>query len=245
MIAAWPPDVRDRTVGATPLGRAGTPEEVAAVVAWLASDASRLRPRRPRGRERRSPHGLGNNSATEERTMAKEAKVCRGTWCMAFGFDPPAALDEVLPVLGAWGYDGVELGGFFDHATVERYPDKASRKKLKEHIDSLGLEIAGIAPGPVRRPVPAAVGDRLAGGLRRVHRATSRATSSSRPTWRSQACASILALRGRFRTTRSTTRSGTGWCGRSSTMPRRAPRSAASCSGSSSRSSRSTSRRRR
>ncbi len=80
--------------------------------------------------------------------MAKEAKVCRGTWCMAFGFDPPAALDEVLPVLGAWGYDGVELGGFFDHATVERYPDKASRKKLKEHIDSLGLEIAGIAPGP-------------------------------------------------------------------------------------------------
>ena len=39
-------------------------------------------------------------------------------------------------------------GGFFDHATVERYPDKASWKKLKEHIDSLGLEIAGIAPGP-------------------------------------------------------------------------------------------------
>ena len=31
-------------------------------------------------------------------------------------------------VLGAWGYDGVELGGFFDHATVERYPDKASRR---------------------------------------------------------------------------------------------------------------------
>ena len=147
MITAWPPDVRDRTVGATPIGRVGTPEEVAAVVAWLASDASRVRPRRPRGRERRPPHGLVN-SPTEEGTMAKEAKVCRGTWCMAFGFDPPAALDEVLPVLGAWGYDGVELGGFFDHATVERYPDKASRKKLKEHIDSLGLEIAGIAPGP-------------------------------------------------------------------------------------------------
>jgi sugar phosphate isomerase/epimerase len=80
--------------------------------------------------------------------MAKEAKVCRGTWCMAFGFDPPAALDQVLPVLAAWGYDGVELGGFFDHATVERYPDKASRKKLKAHLDGLGLEVAGIAPGP-------------------------------------------------------------------------------------------------
>lgn len=80
--------------------------------------------------------------------MAKEAKVCRGTWCMAFGFDPPAKLDEVLPVLSAWGYDGVELGGFFDHVTVERYPDKASRDKLKQHLADLGLEIAGLAPGP-------------------------------------------------------------------------------------------------
>jgi 3-oxoacyl-[acyl-carrier protein] reductase len=40
MITAWPPDVRDRTVGATPMGRVGTPEEVAAVVAWLASDGA-------------------------------------------------------------------------------------------------------------------------------------------------------------------------------------------------------------
>ena len=56
--------------------------------------------------------------------MAKEAKVCRGTWCMAFGFDPPAALEQVLPVLGAWGYDGVELGGFFDHA-----PSSATRTR--------------------------------------------------------------------------------------------------------------------
>ena len=40
MIAAWPPDVRERTVSATPLGRAGTPEEVAGVVLWLASDAA-------------------------------------------------------------------------------------------------------------------------------------------------------------------------------------------------------------
>ena len=128
--------------------------------------------------------------------MAKEAKVCRGTWCMAFGFDPPATLDQVLPVLGAWGYDGVELGGFFDHATVERFPDKASRKKLKEHIDSTRPRDRRHRARPLRRPLPAAVGDRLAGGLRRVPRATSRATFSSPPTWRSQACASIPALRG-------------------------------------------------
>jgi len=40
MIAAWPAEVRERTVEATPLGRTGTPEEVAAVVVWLASDAA-------------------------------------------------------------------------------------------------------------------------------------------------------------------------------------------------------------
>ena len=76
------------------------------------------------------------------------AKVCRGSWCMAFGFEPMASLEQVTQVLAAFDYDGIEIGGFFDHATVERYPDKASRDKLKAHINSLGLEIAGIAPGP-------------------------------------------------------------------------------------------------
>jgi sugar phosphate isomerase/epimerase len=32
--------------------------------------------------------------------------------------------------------------------TVERYPDKASRDKLKQHLADLELEVAGIAPGP-------------------------------------------------------------------------------------------------
>ncbi len=68
---------------------------------------------------------------------------------MAFGFEPKmATLEQVAPVLAAFEYDGIELGGFFDHATVERFPDQASRKQLKGWLDSLGLEIAGIAPGP-------------------------------------------------------------------------------------------------
>ena len=81
--------------------------------------------------------------------MNSNAKVCRGSWCMAFGFEPPATMEQVAKVLSAFGYDGIELGGFFDHATVERFPDKASRQKLKSWLnDDLGLEIAGIAPGP-------------------------------------------------------------------------------------------------
>jgi NAD(P)-dependent dehydrogenase (short-subunit alcohol dehydrogenase family) len=40
MTDDWPPEVRQRNVAATPLGRMGTAEEVASVVVWLASGAS-------------------------------------------------------------------------------------------------------------------------------------------------------------------------------------------------------------
>lgn len=77
-----------------------------------------------------------------------EAKICRGSWCLGFGFETPATLEQVVKVLSAFGYDGIELAGFFDHATVERYPDKASRQKLADWIKSYDLEIVGYAPGP-------------------------------------------------------------------------------------------------
>ena len=81
--------------------------------------------------------------------MGKTAKVCRGSWCMAFGFEKMATFEQVAKVLSAFDYDGIEVGGFFDHVTVERFPDKKSRSELKKWLnDDLGLEIAGIAPGP-------------------------------------------------------------------------------------------------
>lgn len=40
MIAGWPAEARERTVAATPLGRMGTPEEVAAIIVVLASDVA-------------------------------------------------------------------------------------------------------------------------------------------------------------------------------------------------------------
>jgi sugar phosphate isomerase/epimerase len=80
--------------------------------------------------------------------MAREAKICRGSWCLGFGFAQPATLEQVVKVLSAFGYDGIELAGFFDHATVERYPDKASRKQLVDWIRSYDLELVGYAPGP-------------------------------------------------------------------------------------------------
>jgi 3-oxoacyl-[acyl-carrier protein] reductase len=39
MTESWPEDVRAGVIAGTPLGRIGTPEDVAAAVAWLASDA--------------------------------------------------------------------------------------------------------------------------------------------------------------------------------------------------------------
>lgn len=80
--------------------------------------------------------------------MARSAKICRGSWCLGFGFSTPATLEQVVKVLSAFDYDGIELGGFFDHATVERYPDKASRRKLVDWVHSYDLEICGYAPGP-------------------------------------------------------------------------------------------------
>lgn len=38
MLDGWPQEALERTVAATPLGRMGTPEEVADTVVWLASD---------------------------------------------------------------------------------------------------------------------------------------------------------------------------------------------------------------
>jgi sugar phosphate isomerase/epimerase len=78
----------------------------------------------------------------------RDAKISRGSWCLAFGLEPPATLEQVVAVLGAFGYDGIELGGFFDHATIERYPDLASRQRLRAEIAAHGLELVGYAPGP-------------------------------------------------------------------------------------------------
>jgi sugar phosphate isomerase/epimerase len=80
--------------------------------------------------------------------MARSAKICRGSWCLGFGFPVPATLEQVVKVLSAFGYDGIELAGFFDHATVEKYPDTGSRKKLVDWIRSHDLELVGYAPGP-------------------------------------------------------------------------------------------------
>ena len=97
----------------------------------------------------------------------------------------------------------------------------------------------------LRRPLPPAVGDRLAGGLRRVPRVLRELPAARGGHGDPRHARRSRRAPARSPTTPTTTRSGIASSRRSSTTPRRARRSAARCSGSSSRCSRSTSRRRR
>jgi sugar phosphate isomerase/epimerase len=80
--------------------------------------------------------------------MTRTVKACCGTWCVAFGLDRPAALEQTLRVISAFGYDGIELAGFHDHATIERYQDTESRRRFAGELAALELEPVAIAPDP-------------------------------------------------------------------------------------------------
>jgi sugar phosphate isomerase/epimerase len=81
--------------------------------------------------------------------MSRPVNVSHGTWPMIFGLDRPATLEQAATVIGAFGYDGIELAGFHDHATLARYPDGASRRRLAADLEALGLRPVAIAPDPL------------------------------------------------------------------------------------------------
>ncbi|MEU6425437.1 sugar phosphate isomerase/epimerase family protein [Microbispora sp. NPDC046973] len=80
--------------------------------------------------------------------MSRQVKVSVGTWCMAFGMDRPADLEQALKVAGAFGFDGVELAGFVDHVVLDRYSDSSARDGLRTMLDDLGLHPVLLAPAP-------------------------------------------------------------------------------------------------
>ena len=85
-------------------------------------------------------------------TSQGRPKIYVGSWCFTFGFERPASLETVIKVVSAFGFDGIALAGFADHATVERFPDKKSRADLVDTIHSHGLEVAGYSPNPYCMP---------------------------------------------------------------------------------------------
>lgn len=81
-------------------------------------------------------------------SAGRQARVSVGTWCMAFGLDRPADLEQALRVAGAFGFDGVELAGFVDHVVLDRYADETSRRTLRLMLGDLGLQPVLMAPAP-------------------------------------------------------------------------------------------------
>lgn len=75
-------------------------------------------------------------------------KISFGSW--AFSFGPyarrPLPLDEAARLVAAAGYDGIELGGFPPHVTLEQYASSASIRELRRMLSGLGLGVSGYAP---------------------------------------------------------------------------------------------------
>jgi sugar phosphate isomerase/epimerase len=74
-------------------------------------------------------------------------KFSMGSWAFSFGpfASHPIPLLEVAKALSSAGYDGIELGGYPPHVTLETYATKESRQDLKRTLDGLGLAVSGYA----------------------------------------------------------------------------------------------------
>lgn len=74
-------------------------------------------------------------------------KISMGTWAFSFGpyAENPVPLPTIAEALARAGYDGVELGGFPPHVTLEAYATAAERQSLRAMLHELGLGVSGYA----------------------------------------------------------------------------------------------------
>lgn len=74
-------------------------------------------------------------------------KISMGSWAFSFGpyAERPVALADIARHLAACGYDGIELGGFPPHVTLDEYSSKDSRRSLVKLLDDLRLGVSGYA----------------------------------------------------------------------------------------------------
>jgi len=74
-------------------------------------------------------------------------KISLGSWAFTYGpyENDPVPFDQTAVRLSEAGYDGIEIGGFEPHITLERYPDSRSRSDVRELLNDLNLGISGYA----------------------------------------------------------------------------------------------------
>ena len=75
------------------------------------------------------------------------ARISIGTWTFTVGrfVDEPVRMEEVARRAADLGFDGIALGGFEPHGSVERYPTQVSRKGLSGMVKDMGLELNSYA----------------------------------------------------------------------------------------------------
>jgi sugar phosphate isomerase/epimerase len=77
----------------------------------------------------------------------KKVKISLGSWAFTYGpyESDPVSFERTAARLAEAGYDGIEIGGFEPHITLDRYPDSASRKAVRRLLDGLGLGVSSYA----------------------------------------------------------------------------------------------------
>jgi sugar phosphate isomerase/epimerase len=80
--------------------------------------------------------------------MTKDKKkISLGSWAFTYGpyEDNPVSFQATARRLAEAGYDGIEIGGFEPHITLDRYLDSPSRKAVRRLLDDLGLGVSSYA----------------------------------------------------------------------------------------------------
>ncbi len=74
-------------------------------------------------------------------------KISMGSWAFSFGpyAGNPLPLPTIAEHLARTGYDGIELGGFPPHVTLENYGSPGERQSLRSLLHDLGLGVSGYA----------------------------------------------------------------------------------------------------
>jgi sugar phosphate isomerase/epimerase len=85
-------------------------------------------------------------------------KISMGSWSFSFGpyAEAPVSLEDAARRLASAGFDGIELGGYVPHVTLEAYASPESRAALRRFLSDLGLRVSGYAAdiGAVNPTVP-------------------------------------------------------------------------------------------
>jgi sugar phosphate isomerase/epimerase len=76
-----------------------------------------------------------------------QKKISLGSWAFTYGpyAENPVSFERTARRLAQAGYDGIEIGGFEPHVTLERYPDSGSRREVRRMLDDLALGVSGYA----------------------------------------------------------------------------------------------------